>query len=613
MDDSRKNQKQLIAELNELRQSNAILKRLEEEIKSEKAEQEKFTKAFLQGSIPSSITTLKEGRFIEANNAFLKFVGLNRDEVIGHTSTEMQFITNEQRSSFLSELNKSGRVENLEMSVMTKYGELRYGLFNAVMMTLGNEKYLLTVMADITNRKLAEETLRESERKFRTIFESLEDIYCEADLNGNIKLISPSIYRKWGLKPEELIGKPATLFYAAPDGRSALLTALSKYGYVRDYNINLTMPDGSKVAASLAARLVYDSNGYMIGTAGFFRDITSRKRMEKELSESETRFRMFAEHAQDMIYRMSWPDGKYEYVSSASLDLTGFTPEEYYKFPVHIKNIIHPDFSSYLKQQWKLLLQGKMSPFYEYKIIHKDGSERWLQQRNFLVCDERGSAIAIEGIVRNVTASKIDKETIKQKEEKYRLITEGITDCITLVGENGTIQYVTNSLEILGYNSEELIGINGLNITHPDDLEMIMSLNRGAFEQVFHEITSDLSASHKDGHYAPMEISVRKLIDPQGKVIGCVFVASNIPKRKEEVALNSSPVIKLCPTDRRLSVREREIMNWIMQGKSTWDISAIINISESTVNFHINNLMKKLGAVNRSHAVAIVLQDANNE
>ena len=246
-------------------------------------------------------------------------------------------------------------------------------------------------------------------------------------------------------------------------------------------------------------------------------------------------------------------------------------------------------------------MQGEIPPFYEYKIIHKDGSERWLNQRNFLVRDERGSAIAIEGIVSDVTVSKIE-------EEKYRLVAETITDCITLVGEHGIITYVVNSLEMFGYNSEELIGTNGLDITHPDDLERIRRIYLEAFEKDWGDITFDMRVRHKNGNYVPMEIRARTLTDPQGKVIGGVFVARDITKRRQ-TELDSSPVSKLNPADPRLTKREREILNWIMQGKSNWDISIIVNISQSTVSFHVNNLMRKLGAVSRSHAVAIALQE----
>lgn len=61
------------------------------------------------------------------------------------------------------------------------------------------------------------------------------------------------------------------------------------------------------------------------------------------------------------------------------------------------------------------------------------------------------------------------------------------------------------------------------------------------------------------------------------------------------------------PLPHPLSNREKEILQWLMNGKSTWDISPILGISERTIKFHIDNIMKKLDAVNRTHAVAIAL------
>ncbi len=118
-----------------------------------------------------------------------------------------------------------------------------------------------------------------------------------------------------------------------------------------------------------------------------------RKQMENKLRDSETRFRKLSENARVMIYRMSLPDGKYEYVSPASLQLTGFTPEEIYSGSAHIVNSIHPEFREYFQKAWENLLHGEMPAFYEYKTVHRDGTERWLHQSNVLVCDENGAPI----------------------------------------------------------------------------------------------------------------------------------------------------------------------------------------------------------------------------
>jgi DNA-binding CsgD family transcriptional regulator len=66
---------------------------------------------------------------------------------------------------------------------------------------------------------------------------------------------------------------------------------------------------------------------------------------------------------------------------------------------------------------------------------------------------------------------------------------------------------------------------------------------------------------------------------------------------------------KVTSPNHRLSDREREILQWVAEGKSNWDVSAILNISERTVKFHVGSIMKKLNAVNRTHAVAIAMHD----
>jgi PAS domain S-box-containing protein len=106
------------------------------------------------------------------------------------------------------------------------------------------------------------------------------------------------------------------------------------------------------------------------------------RREKIRLHESEERLRRLAENATDMIYRMSLPDGHYEYVSPASIDLFGYAPQAFYGSPLLIQKVIHPDWVDYFKEQWTKLLSGNMPPFYEYQIRHKSGEERWLHQRN---------------------------------------------------------------------------------------------------------------------------------------------------------------------------------------------------------------------------------------
>jgi len=186
----------------------------------------------------------------------------------------------------------------------------------------------------------------------------------------------------------------------------------------------------------------------------------------------------FAENARDMLYRMSLPDGKYEYVSPASVQIFGYTPEEFYSRPVLIRDAIHPDWSDYFVEQWQQLLAGEAPPSYEYQIIHKDGSARWLLQRNRLIRTATGKVVAIEGIVTDITTRKEMESALYESEWRYRIVSELTSDYAYAftVATDGTLtnDWVTGALQtITGFTAEEVDARGGWeSLIHPDDLSI---------------------------------------------------------------------------------------------------------------------------------------------
>ena len=122
------------------------------------------------------------------------------------------------------------------------------------------------------------------------------------------------------------------------------------------------------------------------------------------------------ENSKDMLYRMSLPEGRYEYVNSASKELSGYSPDDFYQSPSLIWKIIHPDWRTYFEEQWELLFKGDIPPFYEYQIIDKSGNTRWIHQKNVLIRDENGIPIAIEGIASDITERKNVEVALKVSE-----------------------------------------------------------------------------------------------------------------------------------------------------------------------------------------------------
>ena len=164
-------------------------------------------------------------------------------------------------------------------------------------------------------------------------------------------------------------------------------------------------------------------------------DVTESKKAEKALKTSEEKYRRLTENAQDLIYRMSLPDGKYEYVSPTSIKIIEYTPEELYSSPSLIAKLIHPDYNDYFKTEWRKLLKGEMSPTYEYKIITKTGKEKWLFQRNVLIRDKLNNPIAIEGIVTDITDRKKAVDSIKAEKKMNELLLNSMPYPIMLINK----------------------------------------------------------------------------------------------------------------------------------------------------------------------------------
>jgi len=130
-------------------------------------------------------------------------------------------------------------------------------------------------------RKKSEEALRESENKYRTIFENIQDVFCRIGPDGNISEISPSVVKITGYSREELIGKQITALFYNPDERPAIYKEIQERGELKDYDLRLKTKDGLIRWASLNAHSVFDPAGNHLGGEGTLHDISERKKGEE--------------------------------------------------------------------------------------------------------------------------------------------------------------------------------------------------------------------------------------------------------------------------------------------------------------------------------------------
>lgn len=140
-------------------------------------------------------------------------------------------------------------------------------------------------------------------------------------------------------------------------------------------------------------------------TARLLNELTKREHIERHLREQESRFRLLAEHAPDIVFRYRLgPTRGFEYISPSCATIIGYTPEEYYADPDLVLKIVHPE-----SRHLYLAYQQSFMSYEKPLILHcvrKDGQDVWIEQRTRVIVDEFGHAVALEGIARDITARK---------------------------------------------------------------------------------------------------------------------------------------------------------------------------------------------------------------
>jgi PAS domain S-box-containing protein len=142
--------------------------------------------------------------------------------------------------------------------------------------------WAMVLMRNLTDRRQAEKALRESEEKYREIFNSIVDVFYRTDNTGRITLISPSAEVVFGYSVQEMIGRNLASFYVDPGQRADLIEEIRRTGEVRGYEAPLRAKDGAVVWVSTNAHLHIGPDGEVLGVQGVTRDITEQRKAEEE-------------------------------------------------------------------------------------------------------------------------------------------------------------------------------------------------------------------------------------------------------------------------------------------------------------------------------------------
>nr|MBF0223546.1 PAS domain S-box protein [Desulfobulbaceae bacterium] len=373
----------------------------------------------------------------------------------------------------------------------------------------------------ILERKEAEDLLKQSKKRLELVIKGSNDAPWDWDLITNELYYSPQWWAQLGYTQNALPADSALWdrLMHPDDGKhvsDVFPGALDNNTDSYQVEFRLQHKDGHYVPVLSRGTITRDQDGKPIRVTGTNMDLTERKEIEDKLLKSEERYRLLVENTRDVIYRMSLPDGKYEYISPAAVEIFGHSPQDFYDSPVLIKNIIHPDWHNYFEKQWSLLLSGEIPPFYEYPILDQFGETRWIHQRNVLIQSDSGKPIAIEGIVTDFTDRKKAEEALQKKERLQSKMVASIGDVIVIIDQDGINKYQSPNIEKwFGWKPEDVVGFGASENIHPEDKEAALKVLGTLMGESNATTTIECRYRCKDGSYKWIEFNGVNLLHDQ--------------------------------------------------------------------------------------------------
>ncbi|MDR3555252.1 MAG: PAS domain S-box protein [Syntrophobacteraceae bacterium] len=281
-----------------------------------------------------------EGRVITWNRAYEEMTGIKAEEVLGKGNYEYSLPFYGCRRPVLIDAAMGQDAETLKKySTVQRYGDILLAETDAPLRggetrafsckarplydSTGKIIGALETIRDVTEIKRTQEMLRDSEQRYRSVVENIQDIFYRTDRDGAVTMISPSASQVYGAPLEEILGMHVDNFWLDPGEREKMIQKIRQDGVVRDYEIMLQKKDGSPIFASITSSFLKDKDGNILGVEGIIRDISERKRAEAE----RTRLAMAVEQAAEgiIIADAHW---RIEYANPAFERITGYGGHE---------------------------------------------------------------------------------------------------------------------------------------------------------------------------------------------------------------------------------------------------------------------------------------------
>jgi PAS domain S-box-containing protein len=493
---------------------------------------EKRYRALVEQSLVG-IGLIQQNQVVFANPAFLNIFGYDdlqefaKIPVLDHVApSSRDFIASRMRSLAQGNFPQA----DFEFDIVRKDGEVRTLHALSSWITLGGEAHTQTIFQDITERKQAEEALRQSEERYRTMLEEMEEGYYEVDIAGTFTFVNDGMSRILGYSRDELIGMNYKL-YTPKEDIKPIFEAYNRVYRTGEPLKRFPMPeirkDGTRIIAEDSVFPLRNERDEVIGFRGISRDITERKKAEEALRQSEERYRQLAENAGEAIFVVQ--DGVIKFINPKGAELSGYSIEELTSMP--FVSFIHPNDIDMVIERNARRLRGESVPqIYDFRIMRKDGDIRWGELNAVPISWENRPAVLC--FMSDITERKKAGEALRQSEERYRAILEKMEDSYSEVDLSGNITFINGAAcRHLGYSREELMGMSYKSFTAEDYIKPIFQIFNAIYRTGVPNKGFRWRIIRKDASHWFIDASASPLRNDKGEIIGFSAVGRDITER----------------------------------------------------------------------------------
>lgn len=500
--------------------------------------EERFSKAFRASPMPMAITRREDGLFLDANDAFLRMHGYAREELVGHTSLELDLWDNRSlRARHLEVMEREGSERDVEVRYRTKEGEVREAVASIERIQLAGEPCLLAIATDVTDRKRAEQALRASEERFAAAVEATREVIWDWDAARDSVFVNRNLQELYGWQPRDVTDLQGWARLIHPDDLSQVKASHQKAidGPARLYESEYRFRRADGTYAVVMDRGVVvkrGPDGKAVRMIGSMLDVSAHREAEAALRASEARLA----EAQALARLGNWDLDLATGASAWSAEqfrLLGLDPGRDPPTVATFLRRIHPEDLPVMQEAVAELPPGDFAES-EFRVVLADGAVRWLHG-TVRVLRDGGRPVRLVGTQQDVTERKRVEQALQESEQRFRELAEQVRDTFWVCTPDlRTLLYVSPAYEELtgrptSYLYEHWPSYLSDHV-HADDRERVAEVMPDLAAQGQSEL--EFRVVHADGSARWVHQRVSLVRDVGGNPLRIVGAATDVTNRK---------------------------------------------------------------------------------